>query len=114
MIYERLIPMIRYLSNFRWPKSIKIDPARQDRNKMCSYHKNHNHTTEQFKSLHYLVEKLIKARHLKHYVRTTDRQRKTSQELVVQALASPTVPRVVINYINGDPVDDRHSSKRQR
>ena len=106
--------MIRDLLDFKWPESIKIDPARWERNKRCSYHKDHNHTTEQCKSPHYLVEKLIKAGHLKHYVHITSRQKETSQELAVQAPTSLVVPRVVINYIHGDPVNDKHNSKRQR
>ncbi|RVW26304.1 hypothetical protein CK203_107170 [Vitis vinifera] len=39
---------------------IKTNPSKQDWNRRCSYHKDHDHTTEQCKSLHYLVEKLIK------------------------------------------------------
>nr|CAN65215.1 hypothetical protein VITISV_009494 [Vitis vinifera] len=36
------------------------------------------------------------------------------QDIAIQTLASPATPIVVINYIHGDPVDDRHNSKRQR
>ena len=57
--------MIRDLSDFRWTEPIKIDSTRRDRNRRYSYHKDHYHTIEQCKSLHYLVEKLIKVRHLK-------------------------------------------------
>ncbi|KAL6315982.1 hypothetical protein AAG906_014907 [Vitis piasezkii] len=39
---------------------IKTNPARWDQNRSCTYHKDHDHTTEQCKSLHYLVVKLIK------------------------------------------------------
>ncbi|KAL6349792.1 hypothetical protein AAG906_001679 [Vitis piasezkii] len=39
------------------------------------------------------------------------RQTKMTQELVVQASTSLVAPRVVINYIHGGPIDDRHSSK---
>ena len=103
--------MIHNLSDFRLLESIKTDPVRRDWNRRCAFHKDHNHTTEQCKSPHYLVEKLIKAGHLKHYVRITSRQKETSQELAVQAPTSLVVPRVVINYIHGSPVHDRHSSK---
>ena len=106
--------MIHNLLDFRWPEPIKTDPARRDQNRRCSYHKDHDHTTEQCKSLHYLVEKLIKVGHLKQYIRTTGRQRETMKEVAIQALASPVAPKVVINYIHGSPVDDRHSSKWQR
>ena len=40
----------------------------------CAYHKDHGRTTEQCKSLHYLVEKLGRVRHLKQYVRLEGRR----------------------------------------
>ncbi|KAL6347755.1 hypothetical protein AAG906_026284 [Vitis piasezkii] len=106
--------MIRDLSDFRWPELIKTDMAKQDRSRRCTYHKDHNHTTKQCRSLHYLVERLIRVEHLKQYVRTTGGQRETTQDLVVQALASSAVPKVVINYIHGGPVDERYNSKWKR
>ena len=48
------------------------------------------------------------------YVHTTNEQREMMQEVVVQALASPVTPKAVINYIHEGPIDDKHSSKRQR
>ncbi|RVW38424.1 hypothetical protein CK203_082349 [Vitis vinifera] len=66
--YEKLLPMIRELFNFRWPGPIKADPAKRDHSKKCAYHKEHGHTTEQCRSLHYLVERLIKAGYLKQYI----------------------------------------------
>ncbi|RVX02460.1 hypothetical protein CK203_031200 [Vitis vinifera] len=84
--YERLISQIHDLSDVRWSEPIKTDSAKRDRNKKCSYHKDHDHATKQCKSLHYLVEKLIRVKHLKQYVRATSRQRKVAQEATVQAL----------------------------
>ena len=63
--YEKLLPMIQDLSDFRWPEPIRMDPAKRDYSKKCAYHKEHGHITERCKSLHYLVERLIKAGHLK-------------------------------------------------
>ena len=112
--YERLLSQIHDLSDFRWSEPIKMDSAKRDRNKRCSYHKDHDHTTKQCKSLHYLVEKLIRAKHLKQYVRSTSRQRKVAQEATVQAPASPVAPRAIINYIHKGSIDNKHNSKRQR
>ena len=61
--YEKLFPMIRDLSNFRWPEPLEADPARRDHSKKCAYHKEHGHTTKACRSLHYLVEKLIRVGH---------------------------------------------------
>ena len=68
--YEKLLPMTHELSDFRWPEPLKMDPSKRDHNRKCAYHKEHGHTMEQCMSLHYLVEKLIKAGHLKRYVRS--------------------------------------------
>ena len=65
ILYEKFLPMIRELSDFRWPEPIKMDPTKKDQSKKCAYRKDHDHTTEQCRSLHYLVEKLIRVRHLK-------------------------------------------------
>ena len=81
---------------------------------MCAYNKDHNHTTEQCRSLHYLVIKLIMVEHLKQYVRATSRQRETTQDVAVQAPTSSTTPRAVINYIHGGPIDERYSFKQKR
>ncbi|RVW78934.1 hypothetical protein CK203_052341 [Vitis vinifera] len=114
ILYEKLLLMIRDLSDFRWPEPIKMDPTKQDRSRRCTYHKDHDHTTEQCRSLHYLVERLIRARHLKQYVHTTGGQRETTRDLVVQALTTTATPRVVINYIHEGPAEDKYNSKWKR
>ena len=60
------------------------------------------------------MEKLIKVRHLKQYICITNGQREMTLEAVIQALVSLTTPRVVINYIHGGPIDDKHNSRWQR
>ena len=63
--YEKLLPMIRELSDFRWPEPLKANPTKRDRNRKCAYHKEHGHTMEQCKSLHYLVKRLVRVGDLK-------------------------------------------------
>ena len=74
--YEKLL-MIQDLFDFRWPEPLRADAAKMDHNKKCAYHKEHGHTTETCRSLHYLVERLIKAGHLKQYLRSDARVRDT-------------------------------------
>ena len=50
--HERLFLLIHDLLDFKWLKPIKTDLTRWDWNRMCSYHKDHDHTTEQCKSIH--------------------------------------------------------------
>ncbi|XP_010661206.1 uncharacterized protein LOC104881735 [Vitis vinifera] len=76
--YEKLLPMIQDMSNFRWPELLRADPSNWDHSKKCAYHKEHGHTTETCRSLHYLVEKLIRAGHLKQYLRSDARGRDAS------------------------------------
>ncbi|RVX09997.1 hypothetical protein CK203_013068 [Vitis vinifera] len=68
--YEKLLPMIQDMSDFRWPRPLGTDPSKRDHNKKCVFHKEHGHTTETCRCLHYLVERLIRAGHLKQYLRS--------------------------------------------
>ena len=105
--------MICDLSDFIWLEPIKTDPGKQDRNKKCVYHKDHSHNTKQCRSLHYLVEKLIRVGHLKQYIRSIGGQRKTTWDLAIQEPITPTAPKVFINYIYEGPVDEKYNSKRK-
>ncbi|KAL6350500.1 hypothetical protein AAG906_019147 [Vitis piasezkii] len=42
------------------------------------------------------------------------KQREATPKAIVQAPASPKAPKVIINYIHEGPIDDKHSSRRQR
>nr|CAN61917.1 hypothetical protein VITISV_027490 [Vitis vinifera] len=53
--YEKLLPMIQGLSDFRWPRPLETDPSIRDRSKKCAFHKDHGHTTETCRSLQYLA-----------------------------------------------------------
>ncbi|RVW95047.1 hypothetical protein CK203_040104 [Vitis vinifera] len=74
----------------------------------------HGHTTEQCRSLHYLVEKLIRARHLKQYIRSRARGGETSRSQALGASLALITPRAVINHIHGGPLDEEYDSKRKR
>ncbi|RVW39235.1 hypothetical protein CK203_085118 [Vitis vinifera] len=80
--YEKLLPMIQGLSDFR--------------------------------SLQYLVERLIKAGHLKQYLRSDAGGKVTSQHHNPGAPRAPAAPKAVINYINGGPSDEEYDSRRKR
>ncbi|RVW69828.1 Transposon Ty3-I Gag-Pol polyprotein [Vitis vinifera] len=80
--YEKLLPMIQDLSDFR--------------------------------SLHYLVERLIKARHLKQYLRSDARVRDTSRNHNSGNPRISAAPKAVINYIHGGPLDEEYDSKQKK
>ncbi|RVW77947.1 hypothetical protein CK203_048265 [Vitis vinifera] len=112
--YEKLLPMIQGLSDFRWPRPLETDPSIRDRSKKCAFHKDHGHTTETCRSLQYLVERLIKAGHLKQYLRSDTGGRDVSQHHNSGAPRAPVAPKAVINYINGGPSDEEYDSRRKR
>ena len=68
--YEKLLPMIQGMFDFRWPRPLRTNPSKRDHSKKCAFHKEHGHTTEECRCLHYLVERLIRAGHLKQYLRS--------------------------------------------
>ena len=109
--YEKLLPMIQGLSDFRWPRPQGTDPSTRDHSKRCAFHKEHGHTTETCRSLQYLVERLIKAGHLKQYLRSDAGGKVTSQHHNPGAPRAPAAPKAVINYINGVPSDEEYDSK---
>ncbi|RVW74933.1 Transposon Ty3-I Gag-Pol polyprotein [Vitis vinifera] len=110
--YEKLLPIIHDLPGFRWPIPIRLNPSKRNHNKRCDYHKDHGHTTKTCINLHHMVEDLLKAGHLKQYVRTAPKGEGSSYDRGPRA---PTAPiRAVINYIYGGPLDDEYSSKRKR
>ena len=49
--YEKLLPVIQGLSDFRWPRPQGTDPSTRDHSKRCAFHKEHGHTTETCRSL---------------------------------------------------------------
>ncbi|KAL6330563.1 hypothetical protein AAG906_040494 [Vitis piasezkii] len=101
-------------SQRRWPETIKTDPTKRDWSRKCAYHKEHDHTTKQCKSLHYLVEKLIRVGHLKQYICSKWRRARTNQDPDAQTLTASTTPRAMINYIHGEPVNEEYNSKQKR
>lgn len=90
-----------------------MDPARRDQNRKCAYHKEHDHKTKQCKSLHFLVEKLVRAGHLRQYVRSEDKNGESSRNPATTAPTASAPPSAMINYIHGGSLDEGYSSKRK-
>ena len=112
--YEKFFPMIRDMSDFRWPRPLGTDPSKRDHSKKCVFHKEHGHTTEACRCLHHLVKRLIKAGHLKQYLHSDARGGDASRNHNSGAPRAPATPKAVINYINGGPSDEEYYSKRKR
>ena len=113
--YQRLLPLIRDLLNFKWPAPIQIDPSQRNSFVRCDYHRDHGHETNRYRSLKLLVEKLLKAGHVKRYVKEVDcgeESEPPADRITAGAIALPET-KPTINYILGGPSDDQYQSKRQ-
>ena len=67
--YDWLLPLIRDLPDFKWPPPMREGPDQRNRSLMRDYHMDHGHETNHCQSLKFLVEKLIRAGHLRRYIR---------------------------------------------
>ena len=45
ILYERSLPLIRDLPDFKCPASIQTDPAQRNKSLRCDYHRDHGHET---------------------------------------------------------------------
>ena len=70
--YERLLPIICDLPEFKWSTLIQMDPSKINKTLRCDCHRDHGHEIDRCRSLKFLVEKLIKTGHLKRYIREID------------------------------------------
>ncbi|CAB4286862.1 unnamed protein product [Prunus armeniaca] len=52
---------------FRTPPAIRESPNKQDRNKMCTHHNDFGHTTDEYRSLRYKVEAMLRKGMLTQY-----------------------------------------------
>ena len=114
--YDRLLPLIRDLPDFKWPPPMRAGSDQRNRSLRCDYYRDHDHETNHYQSLKFLVEKLIWAEHLKRYIR----------EPINGVVAAPTAdtvivdtehasgPQQAINFILGGSTDSQYQSKKQR
>ena len=66
--YDRLLPLIQDLPDFKWPSPMRVGPDQCNRSLRCDYHRDHGHETNHCQSLKFLVERLIRAGHLRRYL----------------------------------------------
>ena len=83
---------------------------------MCDYHKDHNHETNHCQGLKFLVERLIRAGHLRRFIREPTHGIETAPatDRAIVAAEHPSKPRPTINFVMGGSIDDQNQSKRQR
>ena len=114
--YDRLLPLIRDLPDFKWPLPMRVASDQRNRSLRCDYHRDHCHETNHCQSLKLLVEKLIWAGHLRRYIREPTRGEAVAPtaDRVVIDIEHASGHRPAINFILGGPADNQYQSKKQR
>ena len=114
--YDRLLPIIRDLPDFKWPPPMRAGPDQRNRSLRCDYHRDHGHETNHCQSLKFLVEKLIRAGHLKRYLREQNRGATVAPtaDRAISEIEHASRPRPTINFIPGGPADSQYQSKKQQ
>ena len=114
--YDRLLPIIRDLPDFKWPPLMRAGPDQRNRSLRCDYHRDHGHETNHCQSLKFMVEKLIRAGHLRRYLRepTLGATTATTAGGAVAEIEHTPGPRPIINFILGGPADSQYQSKKHR
>ena len=74
----------------------------------CDYHREHGHETNIYRSLKFMIERLIKAGHLRRYVREVDREEEPAPATgrITTGTVAPPKSRPAINYILGGSLED--------
>ena len=101
--YERLLPIIRDLLEFKWHASIQTNPSQRNKSLWCNYHRDRGHETNWYRSLKFLVENFIKVRHLRRYIREPNHGVESGQvvDRITAGAIVPSKPKLAINYILG-------------
>ena len=116
ILYNRLLPLIQNHPDFVWPPPIRSDLEQHDRSLRCDYHRDHGHETNRCWNMKFLVEKLIRACHLRGYIRDSPRLIEPAPitERITAHSEVLSEPLPTINYILGGPAEDQYQFSHQR
>ena len=95
---------------------MRARPDQRNRSLRCDYHRDHDHETNHCQSLKFLIEKLIRADHLRQYLREPTRGATAAPttDRAVAEIEHALEPRSTINYILRGLADSQYQSKKQR
>ena len=112
----QLLLLIRDHPEFKWPPPMRANPNQHNRSLRCDYYRDHDHETNQCQGLKFLVERLIRAGHLRRFIREPTRRTETAPaaDRAIVATEHSSEPRPTINFVLGGPIDDQYQSKKQR
>ena len=95
---------------------MRAGPNQRNRSLRCDYHRDHGHETNHCQSLKFLVEKLIRAGHLRRYIREpiSGVTAAPMADTIIVDTEHASGPKQTINFILGGSVDNQYQSKKQR
>ena len=95
---------------------MRVNPDQRNQSLRCDYHRDHGHETNHCQGLKFLVERLIRTRHLRRFIREPARGTETAlvADRTIAAIEHPSESQPTINFVLGGLIDDQYWSKRQR
>ena len=95
---------------------MRANPDQCNQSLRCNYHRDHDHETNHFQGLKFLVERLIRTGHLRRFIQELARGTETASatDRAIDAIEHPSESRPTINFVLGGPIDDQYQFKRQR
>ena len=95
---------------------MRVGPDQRNKSLRCNYHRDHGHETNHCQSLKFLVEKLIRAGHLRRYLREPINgvAAAPTTDMVIVDIEHASRPRQAINFILGGPADSQYKSKKHK
>ena len=106
--YDLLLPLIRDHPEFKWPTPMRENPDQRNRSLRCDYHRDHSHETNHCQGLKFMLKRLIRAGHLRRFIREPTHGTETTPTAnrAIVAIENLSEPRPTINFILGGPIDD--------
>ena len=99
---QKILEKVRNEPFFKWPNKMARDPMNHNQNLYCHYHRDHGHTTEDYRNMWDHLEQLVRERRLKHLLHhSSGRGGQTGSAFQGNATSKP--PLGTINIIFATP-----------
>ncbi|XP_022854654.1 uncharacterized protein LOC111375963 [Olea europaea var. sylvestris] len=106
---------VKDMKELKWSSRMKLPLDTRDRSKYCEFHRDHEHTTEDYHALQREIEALIKRGFLKNYIGHDKRPRNDLDNRKEPGAGSSAQPTVgTINIIVGGIASDGDTSSGRK
>ena len=94
--FDQVIMQIKDDPSLKWPKKMKRDPNKCNKNKYCRFHRDHKHDTDKCYNLKQQMENLIRQGKLRHFVGRDHKNEKLKGKMEESSRPSLGEIRVII------------------